>query len=200
MTVTRRTAVTDELILGVLMAENTAEVAAALTAALKGAAHPELVDTEPEVKASNTSGEDSPKAAASAADADRKTRKEASAAAEVPEAIDDEPASSAADGAQSHRGAKRAVSGDAPAALLHTDGLWLADGTCVELATPIVHVGQVAELAYAHNLGYPLSAKYSEPGQIWSARLVRLCCKSFRREETSVERRCISGSSMNPPW
>ncbi|MGO9522548.1 CbtA family protein [Mycobacterium sp.] len=33
-----------------------------------------------------------------------------------------------------------------------------------------------------------------------SARLVRLCCNVFRREETSVERRCISGSSMKPPW
>ena len=33
-----------------------------------------------------------------------------------------------------------------------------------------------------------------------SARLVRLCCSSFRREETSVARRCISGSSINPPW
>ena len=29
---------------------------------------------------------------------------------------------------------------------------------------------------------------------------VRLCCRSFRRAAISVARRCISGSSMNPPW
>ncbi len=33
-----------------------------------------------------------------------------------------------------------------------------------------------------------------------SARLVRLSSSSFRRDATSMARRCISGSSMNPPW
>ena len=64
-------------------------------------------------------------------------------------------------------GGAQIAAGGAPAAVLHTDGLWLTDGTCIEHAQPIVHVGQVAELAYAHHIGYQLTPKFSEPGQIW---------------------------------
>lgn len=53
------------------------------------------------------------------------------------------------------------------AAVLHVDGLWLPDGTHIELAEPITHVGQVAELAYTYDIGYPLSENYCESGQIW---------------------------------
>jgi len=190
MTVTRRTAVTDELIVRVLTAENTAELAAVLTAALQVSANPELVDAEPEMKSRNTTSADSPTAEARAGDTNRKTRTETSAAAEAeieaPAAIDDEPAPRARAGTQSRRGPSKAAPSGAPAALLHTDGLWLADGTRVELATPIVHVGQVAELAYAHNLGYPLSAKYSEPGQIW---ITEDACREFGIDTDAISRR-----------
>ena len=60
-------------------------------------------------------------------------------------------------------GARSPCSG-APAAVLHTDGLWLSDGTRVELTEPIVHVGQVAELAYSHHIGYQLTAEIRRAG------------------------------------
>ena len=54
-----------------------------------------------------------------------------------------------------------------PAAVLHVDGLWLPDGTKCDVPQPIIHVGDVADLAYEHDLGYQLTPGSSEPGQIW---------------------------------
>ncbi|MBU8820356.1 hypothetical protein KL864_31230 [Mycolicibacterium goodii] len=76
--------------------------------------------------------------------------------------------------------------GGTPAAILDTDGLWLADGTHIELQTPIVHVGQVAELAYTHRLGYQLSETFSEPGQIW---LTVEACEAFGIDVDAIDPR-----------
>ncbi|SIJ20462.1 Uncharacterised protein [Mycobacteroides abscessus subsp. abscessus] len=73
-----------------------------------------------------------------------------------------------------------------PAAVLHTDGLWLADGTHVQLEEPIQHVGQVAELAYTYNLGYQITAKWAEPGQIW---ITEEACRQFGIDVEAINRR-----------
>ena len=73
-----------------------------------------------------------------------------------------------------------------PAAVLHTDGLWLADGTRVELTETIVHVGQAAELAYSHNIGYQLTPKFCEPGQIW---ITEQACQALGIEVKAISRR-----------
>ena len=55
--------------------------------------------------------------------------------------------------------------GGTPAAVLHTDGLWMPDRTKIELAEPVAHLGNVAELAYTYNLGYQLTpARGEKPG------------------------------------
>lgn len=59
----------------------------------------------------------------------------------------------------------------APAAVLHSDGLWLPDGTRLDITEPVTHAGHVAELALrlasTHNLGYRVTPKYAEVPQIW---------------------------------
>lgn len=64
-------------------------------------------------------------------------------------------------------GGKKTVVGGIAAAILDTDGLWLPDGTRIPVDVPINHVGDVAELAYTHDLGYKFTENYGEPGQIW---------------------------------
>jgi hypothetical protein len=61
----------------------------------------------------------------------------------------------------------KAATGGVPAAVLHTDGLWFPDGRRVDLPDPLIHVGQLAELAYTHNIGYRLSESFVESAQIW---------------------------------
>lgn len=63
-----------------------------------------------------------------------------------------------------------------PAAVLHTDGLWFPDGTHIVPPDPIVHIGQIAELIFTHDLGYRLNEKYAEPGQIW---VTEAACRAF---------------------
>lgn len=186
MTVTHRAPVTDELILDVLTAENTDEVAAALSAALEGPDQRARVAVAPEVEASTTRGVESPASETPAVDADQRPFNEASPASEGSAANKDSTPAPATAETQSGRASNRNASGGAPAAVLHTDGLWLADGTRIELATPIVHVGQVAELAYTHHLGYRLTAKYSEPGQIW---ITEAACQEFGIDVEAISRR-----------
>ncbi len=54
----------------------------------------------------------------------------------------------------------------APAAVLHTDGIWMPDGTLVQLQTPITHLGQIADLVSELRLGVKNGWK-DEPGQIY---------------------------------
>ena len=79
-----------------------------------------------------------------------------------------------------------AQTGGVPAAVLHTDGLWLADGTHVELDAAPVHAGQVAELAYTHNIGYQLTPKYAETAQIW---VTEAACRAFGIDVEAISRR-----------
>ncbi|MDY6870905.1 MAG: hypothetical protein SV966_10400, partial [Actinomycetota bacterium] len=79
-----------------------------------------------------------------------------------------------------------AAIGGAPAAVLHTDGLWLPDGTHIELDEPILHVGQVAELAYTHRIGYQLTPKYTEAAQIW---VTADACAAFGIDVEAISRR-----------
>jgi hypothetical protein len=55
----------------------------------------------------------------------------------------------------------------APAGVLHTDGVWLADGTRRDLPTPLTHVGHLAELVYELDLGVQVTPFWEAPGQIW---------------------------------
>ena len=55
----------------------------------------------------------------------------------------------------------------APAAVLHTDGVWLADGTRLDLPDPLRHVGQLAALVPQLRLGTQVTNWRAEPGQIW---------------------------------
>lgn len=55
----------------------------------------------------------------------------------------------------------------APAAVLHTDGVWMPDGTRRDLPDPLQHVGHIAELGAQLHLGTQVTGRYAEAGQIW---------------------------------
>lgn len=52
-------------------------------------------------------------------------------------------------------------------AVLHTDGIWLPDGTCLPLPEQLEHAGHLANLVLELNLGTKTSTRASEPGQLW---------------------------------
>ncbi len=54
-----------------------------------------------------------------------------------------------------------------PAAVLHTDGIWMPDGTHRDLPQPLSHVGHIAALVDELHLGTQVTSYRSEPGQIW---------------------------------
>jgi len=54
-----------------------------------------------------------------------------------------------------------------PAAVLHTDGVWLPDGSHRDLPTPLTHVGHLAELVDQLHLGVRVTSFWDAPGQIW---------------------------------
>lgn len=179
LVVTRRAEISDETILDVLKAQDTAQVADALTRALEVPAAEQPAKVAPAEQTVGSRG----RAVAPDNSDNIGMRGETSAAPSVPV------------GGKTGRGSGRArkqgkssaaVSGGAPAAVLHTDGLWLADGTHIAPAEPILHVGQVAELAYAHNLGYQLSATYAEQAQIW---ITAPACVAFGVDVEAISRR-----------
>jgi len=55
----------------------------------------------------------------------------------------------------------------APAAVLHTDGIWMPDGTRHDLPSPLSHVGHIAALVEQLQLGTQVTPYRVEPGQIW---------------------------------
>ena len=186
MVIAQSAALTDKTVLAVLLAESTTEVAEALTAAL-GVPADYAAEPAPTAHDSRT---DKPEAAVTDPAVDQAPTVDATPA-------DDEVAASSADEPQAEPAAKatrarrstggaQVAAGGAPAAVLHTDGLWLTDGTCIELAEPIVHVGQVAELAYTHHIGYQLTPKFSEPGQIW---ITEDACSTFGIDVEAISRR-----------
>jgi hypothetical protein len=186
MVITQSAALTDKTVLAVLLAESTTEVAEALTAAL---GVPAAYPAEP-APTGHDSRTDTPEAAVTDPAVDQAPTVDATPADdEVPASAADEPqAEPAAKATRARRstGGAQIAAGGAPAAVQHTDGLWLTDGTCIELAEPIVHVGQVAELAYAHHIGFQLTPKFSEPGQIW---ITEDACSSFGIAVEAISRR-----------
>lgn len=177
MVVAARAEVTHELLVEILNTETDDQLAAALTAvlhipgtpakqlaAVEGEQPPAQVTVEEAVKEPTPTDEPSTDEAADSAGTSRE--------------------SSARGGG---RAAKPAVElGGIVAAVLHTDGLWLPDGTCAELSEPLVHVGQVAQLAWQHHVGYRLSEKFSEPGQIWVTEDV---CRAIGIDVEAISRR-----------
>jgi hypothetical protein len=182
MVIAYSAALTDKTVLAVLLAGSTAEVAEALTAALGVAADyaaepaPTARDGRTDKPVIDPAGDQAPIVEAIPVD------EVAASPSDEPQA---EPAAKATRSRRSAGGAQVAAGG-APAAVLHTDGLWLTDGTRIELAEPIVHVGQVAELAYAHHIGYQLTPKFSEPGQIW---ITRDACSILGIDVEAISRR-----------
>lgn len=174
--VTHRAALTDTTVLAVLLAETTTEVAAALTGALGM--------TQEAPNATSYSGNalsEPPEKREPAPDEDQDGPE-----ATVMEARDDEPSVPTRATKNQNKAAQAEAVGGVPAAVLHTDGLWLPDGTCIELDEPIVHVGQVAELAYDHHIGYQLTPKFAEPGQIW---ITDDACEAFGIDIEAISRR-----------
>ena len=55
----------------------------------------------------------------------------------------------------------------APAAVLDVDGIWMPDGSRIDLPQNMFHVGHVAELVQELRLGTQTSSWQTEPGQIW---------------------------------
>lgn len=171
LVVAARAELTEQTILGMLLAESTEEVGAVLRAALGPA-----VDADGHTAEAAGGGDldaPAPTQAAAEAEADGDT---ADAAPNAPSAATTKTAGAAGRRRRATGGGRPAGLGGSPAAVLHTDGLWMADGTRREVPEPITHVGQVAELAYTHNLGYQLSAKYAEPGQVW---ITEDACRGF---------------------
>ncbi len=167
-----RAELSEETILAVLLAESASDVAGALTSSLgTGVDHDHRVDSSP---VPDTGAGEAP-------DADPQHCDDEDAAEGQGQGVDEErgsPEPQAAEDSGSapvgpvktpraRPAASAGAVGGIPAAVLDTDGLWLPDGTRVEVDPALVHVGQIAELAYAHGLGFRLSDRHSEPGQIW---------------------------------
>lgn len=188
--ITRRVPLTDETVLAVALAETDAEVADALTGALSLPAQTPRRPETTVLPVSNAAGgggaqaSDAEQAGAGPDSAPRVAEDTVSASGteapdtEQPAAPSRQAAATPARGAATRRKSKgKSVKPTAPAAaVLHTDGLWLPDGSRIELADFPTHVGHVAELAYTHNIGYPLSESYCEPGQIW---ITEAACEAF---------------------
>lgn len=164
--------VTTDVLVDILNTETDDQLAAALTAALQiPSAPPEQPSSSDEVD--NAEGAAEPAAS--------------STQGPSPQEAVEEPPAKQERAARGRRPAKPAVElGGVVAAVLHTDGLWLPDGTCVELDEPIRHVGQVAQLAWQHNIGYRLSEKFSEPGQVWVTEDV---CREVGIDVEAISRR-----------
>ncbi|EUA40279.1 putative transcriptional regulator [Mycobacterium avium subsp. avium 2285 (R)] len=187
LTVTRRAELTDQTVIAVLLAESNSEVAAALTSALGQDHEPITVDeTEPVAESAPTD----PTTALRADDATpAQPGAEDNTANDQGETHSPEPQREPAQHPEQNRSTPaqgKSETGGIPAAVLHTDGLWLPDGTCIEIDEPITHVGQVAELAYTHQIGYRLTPKFSEPGQIW---ITEDACVSFGIDVEAISRR-----------
>ncbi|MGB8403483.1 MAG: hypothetical protein WCE30_05300 [Mycobacterium sp.] len=200
---TARVELTEQTVLAVILAESSSDVAAALTAAVgitaptdpdgmvteTPALEHEQLDVDAEAMEAETAPEPAlaePEPAADIPSADAANAadvvEESSATqlpAQTPVPAADAEVSAGPNRATRRRSAKprKEISGPQfPAAVLHTDGLWLPDGTRVDVPDTVVHVGHVAELAYDHNIAYFLSPNYSEQGQIW---ITENACAAF---------------------
>ncbi len=189
LVVATRAELTEQTILAVLLSESTTEVAAALTAALG-------IDAAVDSNRSDESDTDEPAAGGDTTEASYEPQAESTpetqpaetgdsgdpaVADETATVPDDKPAPKTATRPRRSTTGRTGLGGT-PAAVLHTDGLWMPDGTKIDPTEPITHLGHVAELAYAYNLGYQLTPArgekpgYGEPGQIW---ITENACREF---------------------
>lgn len=162
----RQVEISNDTFLAVAVAENPQQVAAALTAAL---------DITREEDPDPQTGQQAPCDDAQEPDpAVTAQDPPAPPTTDTPEPPDDDaadaqessaPTAKAAARPRKKRGAKS--SGGVPAAVLDTDGLWFPDGSCIAISGPLPHAGEIAELAYAHGIGYRLSESFVEWPQIW---------------------------------
>ncbi|WP_006244139.1 hypothetical protein [Mycolicibacterium tusciae] len=166
LVIAQQVELTDQAVIAVLLAESRSEVAEALTAALGVPADYSEAVTPP--TAEHGVNEPEP-ASTTVVQEDPSGEAAPTAAGEIDSASTDEPPDepTSTPRHQGRTGGAKTAPGGTPAAVLDTDGLWFPDGTRLELAHPIEHVGQVAQLAYDRNLGFRLSDKFAEPGQIW---------------------------------
>ncbi|AGB27337.1 hypothetical protein Mycsm_07243 (plasmid) [Mycobacterium sp. JS623] len=178
---THHATLTDKIVLAILLAESRDDVAAALTGALG------MNADAPEVPAAAPVGHPAPvtEEPASATDEAEQGPTDAPEALEAAAPADEE-ATPLTNTRRRSETPDKAVAGGAPAAVLHTDGLWLTDGTHITLDEPIQHVGHVAELAYTHHIGYQLTPKFAEPGQIW---ITEDACEAFGIDIEAISRR-----------
>ena len=189
MVMSRCAPLTDKTVLAVILAESTTEVAAALTAALGVLADHSDSDCAPLAQSGGPAAAQTAETADTGQTDDQTSTTDAAAAVEAPPApMDDRHEAAPPKNARPRRttGGAKVACGGAPAVVLHTDGLWLTDGTRVALTDPITHVGQVAELAYTHHIGYQLTAKFCEPGQIW---ITDDACRAFGIDVEAISRR-----------
>lgn len=173
--ITRRVELADDTLLAIVLAETPGQVADVLTAALDvPAVHNELA--APAARAEDTTQN---------ADSPRGTETDTTATTRPAESTTPAPAKKGGSTVR-RKSAAPAVKRRAPAAaVLHTDGLWLPDGTCIGISKlgALTHVGHVANLAYTYNIGYPLSADYAEAGQIW---VTEAACRHFGIDVTEL--------------
>lgn len=194
---TARSALTTDALLAILAAETDEDIARALTGQLGVAAAPvtatpvgdletptERVDDQPDPELDRTPAEIGadtdpvdPEPADADAPASGEVKRDEYEPAEPPTPVQSKAGRSRSKTSKG-RTPKPAIdnSRKIPAGVLDTDGLWLPDGTRIELAEPIRHVGQLADLAYEHNIGYPLSPTYNEQAQIW---ITEQACAAF---------------------
>lgn len=177
---TARAELTQQTILALLLAESVSDVAAALTAALGLPAV--ALGGQPDIDepaASTAPAASTDEHIALTPNTESTEDNTDSADPDQPSAEKPEPRAAAK---RKRRTTTAPALGGTPAAVLDADGLWMPDGTRIELTEPVTHLGHVAELAYTHNLGYQLAPArgdkpaYGEPGQIW---VTEKACRGF---------------------
>lgn len=180
---TARAELTEQTILAMLVAETISDVADALTAALELPAALGNQPVQPDID-EPAAVSDTPETSADAQlepASDSETTEGNSDPAKTAQPSGDDPAPKTAKRSRRTTTAASGLGGT-PAAILAADGLWMPDGTKIELNEPVTHLGHVAELAYTYDLGYQLTPArgdkpgYGEPGQIW---LTEDACRGF---------------------
>lgn len=174
-----RTELTHEIMLAALAAEAPAQVIEALTAPLGLTAAPPVAAPEPAPPAVPESTKtESPAEAVAQEEPDPTERNEP------------KPREAAAAALGRRRSRKprvaKADTGGVVAAVLDVDGLWFPDGSRAEVSEAISHVGDIAQLAWTHQLGFRLSESYAEPGQIWVTEAV---CRAIGIDVDAISRR-----------
>lgn len=187
--VMRELPITDEMILAAVQAESSQDLAVVFSEALgvsnsfaagQGVSIPTVAPLAEAAGAAEVSQDALDTAAAVAEVPSPPAEDEAVAQPDIdpPAAGESTPGKKASKTVKKGGGAKSgALAGPrTPAAVLHTDGLWFPDGTRIVPSDPIVHIGQIAELIFTHDLGYRLTERYAEPGQIW---VTEDACRGF---------------------